>query len=569
MLRRNAVGRVVASTDASELEFETRQAERLFRLNGSLGNLRKPFQRDWAQSLGSGASTGTTTFPQYPAKFTFDVTQASISCADFVAFPTNVPGVTGVSEASPGQPSIIAFENLYSGPGGTGPCNTGTDSATVAWAYNTNASGDTTGVVSGSPTLSADGTKIAFVESNASGSVLHLLQFIEFDGVDNNGVMVVITPTNIVTSGGWAACPPAQSCMINLTFSAGTAANSSPFYNFSTDELYAGDDSGVLHKFSGVFNGTPAEVTTGGWPISVSAGALTPPVLDSVSHNIFVGDSSGILSYVREVGSSAGACASGVPPCLGSTTVVAAGSGLPIIDPPMLDPTTGKVFVFVGNSGTISGFAQGAYVVQTNVDLSGVVRQIVGRFGAPLHAGAFDNTYLNSSPGSIAGFLWVCGKGASDVPTLRRLGFGTDGTIGAVSPTLRTLGSVTGAAGQCSPVTEIFNPNVGAGTDFIFLSVQSGDLAHIGPPPGNATNCPGTGCVMSADVTSGAVPTHVAASLGELGGTSGIIIDNVGTDAQESNIYLTRLKQSALSTCGGAGATLVGCAVKLTQSGLN
>jgi hypothetical protein len=568
MLRRNAVGR--AGTGSRARGFDASEADSFAKLTTLL---KKTLSRDWAETLGPGASTGTATFPQFPAKFTYDVSQGSITCADFAAFPTNVPGVTGVAGTTTGQPSIIAYENLYSGPGGTGMCNTGNDAATVDWAYNTNALGDTTGVVSGSPVVSGDGTRIAFVESNSSGSVLHLLLFIEFEGLDpNTGALLVIPPTNLPPGGSdWSACPPAQSCMISFTFSAGTAVNSSPFYDFATDELYVGDDSGVLHKFTGVFSGTPAEVTTG-WPIIVHAGAaLTPAVFDSISNNLFVGDSTGILSFVKDTGSTTGACAIGVPPCLGSTTILAtSGSGFPIIDPPSLDPTTGKVFVFVGDSGNqaVTGVARGAYVWQANVDLTGVVHVNLGRNGAPLHSGAFDNAYLNSSAPSITGHMWVCGKAATDVPTLRRVDFNSSGTITVASGVLRTLGSTTGAAGQCSPVTEIFNPSVSPGTDFIFFSVQSGDLAHIGAPPGNTTNCPGTGCVMSADVTSGSVPLHILSSAPELGGTSGIIIDNVGTDVQESNIYFSRLKQTALSSCGGSGATLVGCAVKLSQLGL-
>jgi len=523
--------------------------------------------RDWAESLGAGASTGTTTYPQFPAKYTYDVSQGSITCSDFVAFPTNVPGVTGTSATVPGQPSIIAYENLYAGASGV--CGT---APTIDWAYNTNAAGDTTGVVSGSPVVSGDGTKIAFVESNSGGSVLHLLEFSEFDGVNGLGQMVVATPTNLLTSGGWTACPAAQSCMISLTFSTSTAVNSSPFYNFATDELYLGDDSGVLHKFTGVFNGTPTELKTGGWPITVNGvAALTPPVLDSVTHNVFVGDSSGVLSFVKDTGSTVGACLTGVPPCLGSTSVLADSGGVPIIDPPTLDPTTGKVFVFVGNdSGASTGVAAGAYVVQAKMDLTGVVRVNVGHNGAPLHSGAFDNAYLTSSPGNIKGNMWVCGKGASDVPTLRSVAFASDGTETTASPQLLQLGNTTGVAGQCSPVSELFNPNVVTGgitgTDFIFFSVQSGDRSRIGLP---TTNCPGTGCVMSANVTSGSMPSSLLSSAAERGGTSGVIIDNVGTAAQEANIYFSRLAQSALSTCGGSGTTLVGCAVKLTQAGFN
>ena len=52
---------------------------------------RKRFKRDWAKSLGPGATVGAG---QYPAKFSFDVSSAS--CAsdpqpDFVAFNTSVP----------------------------------------------------------------------------------------------------------------------------------------------------------------------------------------------------------------------------------------------------------------------------------------------------------------------------------------------------------------------------------------------------------------------------------------------------------------------------------------------
>ena len=563
MLRRNvAVQRRVAVPGVGGSQDNTLAEFRL--------RLKKPSNhRDWAESLGPGATTGTATFPQYPAKFTFSIDPNDESCSDYAVYPTNVVGVTGTSDAAPGQPSVMAFQNLYAAADGSGAC--GVLAPTIAWAYNTNAAGDTTGVVSGSPTLSGDGTKVAFVESNAGGSVLHLLQYTVGDGTDQvTGALVTATPTNLLTSGsGWNACPTdGSSCMISLTFSASTAGNSSPFYNFATDELYLDDDSGVLHKFTGVFGGTPTEVTTG-WPITVHAGvALTPPVFDSVTNNLFVGDSSGILSFVMDTGSTTGTCLTAVaPPCLGSTTVVAgAGSALPIIvDSPMLDPTTGKVFVFVGDSGTITGVTRNAYVVEANMDLSGVKRVNVGRFGAHLHTGAFDNTYFNSTPGSTSGFLYVCGKtGGIDHPAIRQISFNLDGTMNTAGLQNLQVGNNPGAAGQCSSVTEIFNPNIGK--DLIFFSVQSGGRGMVGTTP---TNCSLTGCVMSIDVTSGAFPTGLNDSLGETGGTSGIIIDNVGNFGQDSSLYFSRLGQSSLSNCGGSGAALVGCAVKLTQQGFN
>jgi hypothetical protein len=567
MLRRNAAAQLRVAVPGVGESRDNTLAEFRRRLRKSSNH------RDWAESLGPGATTGTTTFPQFPAKFTFSIDPNDESCNDYAAFPTNVPGVTGTGGAPAGQPSIIAFQNLYAASDGSGAC--GVLAPTIAWAYNTNAAGDTTGVVSGSPTLSGDGTKVAFVESNAGGSVLHLLQYTVGDGTDATNTMILtVAPTNLLTSGsGWNACPTdGSSCMISLTFSPSTASNSSPFYDFAFDELYLGDDSGVLHKFTGVFNGTPTEVTAG-WPITVHAGAaLTPPVADSVSKNIFVGDSDGVLSFVMDTGSTTGTCATGVPPCLGSTTVLASDGGLhPIIDPPILDPTTGRVFVFVGDSGTLTGVARHAYVVQAGVDLTGVARVNVGGPGAPLHSGAFDDTYFNSSPGTTAGFMYVCGKtGAIDHPAMRQISFHADGTINTAG--LRTLqvGNTAGAVGQCSPVTEIFNPNTGTGgTDLIFFSVQSGGRGTVGT---TLTNCPltaPTGCIMSIDVTSAAFPTALTDSLGEIGGTSGIVIDNVGNFGQDSSLYFSRLGQSSLSNCGGSGAALVGCAVKLTQQGFN
>src|ERR1700733_4430751 len=64
--------------------------------------------RDWEQNMGSGASVGAG---NYPAKFSFAVTQAN--CAD-AAQPDFVVYSTGLSGSS-GQASIVAYDNLYSG----------------------------------------------------------------------------------------------------------------------------------------------------------------------------------------------------------------------------------------------------------------------------------------------------------------------------------------------------------------------------------------------------------------------------------------------------------------------
>jgi len=62
-------------------------------------------------------------------------------------------------------------------------------------------------------------------------------------------------------------------------------------------------------------------------------------------------------------------------------------------------------------------------------------------------------------------------------------------------------------------------------------------------------------------------PVATTAGISASGGTSGIVVDNVGGGAQESSLYYTYLSNSSgFVTCNGT--TIVGCAVKVTQSAL-
>ena len=76
--------------------------------------------------------------------------------------------------------------------------------------------------------------------------------------------------------------------------------------DYTGDMLYVGDSSGELYKFTGVFKGTPAEVTST-WPITVSANILTSPVYDTSTSNVFIADSGGFLySYKAATGALVG-----------------------------------------------------------------------------------------------------------------------------------------------------------------------------------------------------------------------------------------------------------------------
>jgi hypothetical protein len=347
---------------------------------------------------------------------------------------------------------------------------------------------------------------------------------------------------------------------VNLVFfSAQPDTRSAPFYNYATDELYVGDDNGVLHKFTGVFLGTPAEVTIG-WPIIVNAtpATLTSPVLDFTSKNIFVGDNTGQLSFVMEVGSTVGACfGGGSPPCLGSVSQALTGS---IVHPPFVDGATQRVLTFDGtdaNNGSVYQFDTALTAgSQVTVNVGGAA---VG--GADLYAGAFDDAYFSVGPAS--GHLYTCGKDSAnnDMPAIYELTFNGTGVLNAAAGTpLVNLVSLDGFA--CSPITELKNGT----TDQIFFSVTG--AAFSPSSGGNATGCTdGSGCVMSIVLGGAWPPAATFAGIPASGGASGIVVDNVGALAQESNIYYTYQSNSdAVITCNGT--TGVGCAVKVTQSAL-
>lgn len=494
-----------------------------------------PLKRDWQVSLGPNALTGNISGDfSFPAKFTFDI-NATPSCTnDFVVFPTGLVGTTG------GQASIVAINELYSGSGagGTGICGMGQPS--VMWAYNTNLAGDTNGLIYSSPVLSIDGAKVAFVETNNGAAILKILKWVSGQGIAS----AANAPTPITTGNAWSTCPTTgTSCLFSLTFSGGASDTiSSPFYNYSNDSLYVGDDNGLLHKFTGVFNGTPAEVTSGVWPFTISSGNyLTGPVYDAVSGNIFVADGSTSLHYVRETGSTVGACVSGSPPCIGTPSLTVSDPFFNgVFDPPTVDQTTQKVFVFTSyNPG------DNAAVIQATTALASPVDTVLQAGFDFMFSGAFDKNYHSGSYAS--GFLYVCGTFPT---TLYRIGFNSSGVM---NPSI-AAGSVNlesdGTGSSCSPITEILN----GANDYLFFGMVL---------DGAATGC-NNGCLLGLNLTGLVWPPSVSAfsSLPVVGGPSAIVVDNVGIGGQESSVYFGPQANNCASPTNG-------CAVKATQSGLH
>lgn len=575
--------------------------------------------RDWTVTLGgNGTSTPTKSVgaSQFPAKFSFDINAAPNCADDFVVYNTNAS-------------LLIAFNNLYSGKNAQGAANgycAGATGPSVMWAYNVATNG---GVTSTSVTLSLDGSQVAFVESSASGSILHILKWSTRDG---GSVAAPVTPGNATGNlAMWATCGGANpGCMWNVPFvkdtyedysapkhTFATDSYSAPYYDYDTDIVYVGTDDANIHKFVNVFDGLSALPTrvgpseSGGlWPVYMDTNAnpeLTGPVEDSYSGRIFVSTYEGSLKYIE---TASGLCISGAAgpyPCEGKNEYSAGTYAFP--DAPVVDSAMGTVMVFQGidgYAGTAEGETPNPYYLHAYAAQARTTSCICGPDGISggafvfadfglvtegsrvMHNGDFDNNYYS---GTGTGYMYICAIAPDGNRTLdtggnialRRMSFDSEGLISGVDPEYLQIS--TTSTDECSPVTEVYNPNAnsGAGQDLMFFSVETNSTAcklPLGSGTVYSTVAPEGGCLMSVDVTADAdlvvapatappFPTSYAASLAESGGTSGIVVDNVSSDAQASSIYFTALGWTIGGTENYGACTDIGCATKVTQDGLN
>ena len=541
---------------------QTKHAEGATGIEGRRRHRKSLLHNDWTMTLGSGGNVGAG---QYPAKFPFGT--ASANCAnDFVVYNTGLAG-------SATQPTIIAYSNLYSSCSGSVP--------SVYWQYNTAyPQGSTTGDGSATTTsvvLSLDGKQVAFVQNNSSNvASLVLLKW-----ASNSSLVQMDTGSNNVAPGSYPTCT--VPCMTRLTFSGSTKdTNSAPFYDYANDIIYLGDNSGKLHKFTGVFSGTPVEVTAS-WPVTVSANVLTSPVYDSVTQHIFVADSGGFLYSYTTAGAAV----------MKSSQLAATGSK-GIVAAPLVDSSTGFVYVFVGDDESTN--TSGAYNCNNATGCGGVFQFAAGNntigtgvctptsatawsgtncgkesvFGVGIastviYDGSFDQIYFAGT--GTTGNLWTCASNGSSGTSLPKLmqnamaAFVPAGdVVGRATNVINPLTSAAGAT--CSPVTEVFGSG-GTTDDYIFLSVTAnGNVADGGTCSGACLY----NFLVSTNGTSTSVPSSATAGLATAGGSSGIIIDNVSTTSGASQIYFSSLSNE---TCVGNGITgngTGGCAVQASQA---
>jgi hypothetical protein len=491
------------------------------------GQMTENIHSDWQMNLGFNAHVE---LDQYPAKYSFDAT-APGQCAG-TATPDYVTYMSGLA-GSGTQASIIAYDNLYSGCSGSGAV------PNVYWSYVTGPNIPTT-----SPVISLDGTKVAFMETPETGAAT--LRIIKWKGGQGTDYKSPAAPDNsfINTTAGagtntaWTSCPAGQSCLISVTFQTQLNADiySDPYYDYDSDTLWVGDAAGFLHEFTGVFNGTPGEVTTGNWPVDLSGCGVFhgSPVYDQVHQLIYIGNFCGGLSAIDLAGDQTNSSAVGF-------------GGPDISSTPIIDPVAGQVYLFVaqdldGNAGVFqfpSDFSPGATGTEATIGAGTVGSTYV-------FTGAFDNAYYSSPDSSSpSGNLWVCGNPGGD-PTLYAVPIA--GNLLGTSVTSHNLSTGTGAV--CSPVTEFCVDGgstcaSGGGTDYLVVSPQTE------PGAGQVTGCSaGQGCVISYTLNGTTATLSGAGPFS--GGASGMIIDTQNTTTGGTlQIYFELLNNGA--SCAGNG----------------
>ena len=441
------------------------------------------------------------------------------------------------------QANFVGLNQLYSG---TTPFCMSLSFPEFIFSY---ASG--VGPVATSPTISASGTEIAYVENDTStpsiGAILHVLTFgkgsTEHGTCTNSGMAAPTCATGatgpVIPGSTLGSTATDFMLPLGLVANATTGADtiSSPFVNYGTDTTYVGDNAGFLYSITGTFTGTPAHAG-GNFPVTVnSTHSLTAPVVDlSNTGNIFIGDNTGILYNYT----SGGTKEATITP--GSTT---AGG---IVDAPLVDGTNLVGYVTVGCNAALtdSNLTQFGYTATTLTSKRSVSLDAEGCSGSvSMYASTPDNNYYTKGISSAAvasnGEMLVgfAGSGSFHLDQFQFV----SGTMSATAE-FDDNGFLSTGGLTASPFTEFDNTT--AGDDFLFFGVTNPDAYTF------------TLAMTSATQTPAATNTASVS-----GGTSAMIVDNSSSDGQASSIYF-----GTLTTSSGECGTTVFCAVKLTQAAL-
>ena len=430
----------------------TSNTQQNFRINGvanTIQNLRDAVNR-WSGQTGYIATAITSSTITITANTLGDIPDGHISNG-----LSNVTGPGGVNgSGTAGQPTIIAFNQLYNGTCTTATGRDAADDAkapNVMWSYNTGAGY----VVETSPVLSwhDNAKQVAFIQRNNSTGALQLVLLkpaalttsaARLAAAANPAALTNSTASQYVTARGQAAAAMHVITLNGTTNTGNVPTYSSPFVDYAKDELYVGDGNGRLHKIAGVFKGSPAEVTTNGFPVTVAAGMkLSPPVY--YKGNVYIGSQSG----AGDTGGKLHRIVSTDGTQKFDSKKLSIANAIGLREAPIVTGTpvsTGSVFVFLFNDGS-AGNTTDCAPTGGNQNSCRVVARFVPGFAASadpaerayvgrgnnvnstLYAGAFDDAYYDSANGT--GAMYIIGGEPVDtfIPHLWKIPL-VNGTLG-------------------------------------------------------------------------------------------------------------------------------------------
>ncbi len=517
-------------------------------------------------SATGGAFTGTTVNTSKTVTFSTGscslvlpgepISGPGIPAGDTIASCSTTITLTTAANATNATAQPLAYNNQFQGT------THGTTSVTVPSGTCTPAIVGSaiygTGIPSGDKVATCTTTTLTLTTAATNSAT----ETISFNPATVSGPVTLTANT----PAAYRAC--VAPCMTSFTLNGSpNDTYSAPFYDFASDDaLYVGDDGGKLHKFTGIFAGTPAETTTG-WPVTLNASfKTTSPVYDPASGHVFVGNTGAFLYEVTTSG----------------TATASADLGDVIIDAPLIDSSAERVYVFVttnsGGDNAVFQFTPGFAAGTHGNGATAGTTVATGGTGFYLYDGTFDNVYYSSSVHT--GTLWVAGNtGVIGGATLYRIPI-TANALGATSTPVVT-GLNDSHYAWYSPLTEFCNNGTSActasttqttaGKDYLFFSVDHAEDSIVVSGTTTATTCSphsGNGCVFSFNISNPATLTlggsvnvlNVGYEGDGLNGcfpTGAFVIDNSGTATGASQIYYMGLNGN---TAGGptGGRTVVG-----------
>jgi hypothetical protein len=476
---------------------------------------------DWSlQTGGYGSVVGD------PAKYSFDITTSS--CADVIYFTVNQPGTaTAVN--------VIAITNPYAPCPGNPLGVTPTVKFGIQLPYGT--------ATSAVPSL--DGTVLYVLESRPSangGAILHAINVNKITanpGTYNFGTKVWSNAHVLATTPTGASSEQ----LFQLTFAGVTNNVSSPYLDYSGNQIFFGDSSGKVHRVMNTQTVAASEDTTR-FPVACGSQQLQPPVFASstvITNQVVVTSADGFLYRIDTTAPGIGrlTCIAAMQGGAGTTQGAAGGLAAPIVDVTnnQIIVTTGIDHIYgVQGVGTFrlnfaagEAFTSGAFL--GNPD------------GMAPQAPTMDNAFWTTNTGS----LYVPGTPSAGGDTyLIRIPY--NGGVGTASGFAALHRSGAASSVPTTSVTEFLTGSAVANPDFVFIGGGGGSYLFMNR-------------IASGFAGADGAPVAVASSFAVPGGVaSGIVVDNnttknTGTTAT-ANIYFGTV---------GIAATVQSTIVQLAQ----